>query len=80
MALVKKTSQVRNSVARNNPTPEEMLPPLPEKVLERFPEMEAWQLAYESKFAELRDALERRQEATDDEIAELKRRVTALEP
>lgn len=79
MSLVKKTSQVRNSVARNNPTPEEMLPPLPEKVLERFPELEAWQAAYQAKFEDLRDSLERRQEATDNEIAELVRRVTALE-
>lgn len=71
MGLTRKQGAIRDSTARAHPTPDQLLVPLPQVVLDRFPELAEWQAENNRRLSEWRDALDRRQEETDDKIRAL---------
>lgn len=80
MALRLKLPAHHSQIAPANPLPTEtLLEPLPPRVVQRFPELADWQTANESRFREMIDALNRRQQESDDALSDLRRRIAALE-
>jgi hypothetical protein len=60
MGLTVKQNRRTDDSVKGNPLPVEILPPLPDDVLERFPELEEWVEAANKNWRDAVEALERR--------------------
>ena len=59
------------SAIQANPLPQELFPPLPAVVVERFPALEQWRTEQQRLWSETLAALDRRQQETEARIAAL---------